>query len=41
MAALIDSFASRAEVAWHGLGTVFDKDTEVNTEKMVRLDRWP
>jgi phage/plasmid-like protein (TIGR03299 family) len=37
MPALIDSFASRAEVAWHGLGTVFDKDENVNTAKMVTL----
>jgi phage/plasmid-like protein (TIGR03299 family) len=37
MAALIESFASRAEVAWHGLGTVFDKDEDVNTAKMLEL----
>jgi phage/plasmid-like protein (TIGR03299 family) len=37
MPALIDSFASRAQVAWHGLGHVFDKDEIVNTDKMVTL----
>lgn len=37
------SFASRAEPAWHGLGTVFDKDEEVTTAEMLRkahLDNW-
>jgi phage/plasmid-like protein (TIGR03299 family) len=37
MPALIDSFASRAQVAWHGLGTVFDADLDVNTDKMISL----
>jgi phage/plasmid-like protein (TIGR03299 family) len=37
MPALIDSFASRAQVAWHGLGTVFDADENVNTSKMLEL----
>jgi phage/plasmid-like protein (TIGR03299 family) len=37
MPALIDSFASRAQVAWHGLGTVFEKDADVNTSKMLEL----
>lgn len=37
MPALIESFASRSLTAWHGLGTVFDKDADVNTDKMVTL----
>lgn len=37
MPALIDSFASRAITAWHGLGTIFDANEDVNTEKMVSL----
>jgi phage/plasmid-like protein (TIGR03299 family) len=37
MPALIDSFASRHLAAWHGLGNVFAKDLDVNTEKMVSL----
>jgi phage/plasmid-like protein (TIGR03299 family) len=37
MPALIDSFASRQVAAWHGLGTIFGKDEDVNTEKMVTL----
>lgn len=37
------SFASRQEPAWHGLGTVFDKDAEISTSKMLELahlDNW-
>lgn len=37
MPALIDSFASRAVTAWHGLGTVFDNDRKVTTAQMVDL----
>jgi phage/plasmid-like protein (TIGR03299 family) len=37
MPALIESFASRAQVAWHGLGHVFDKDENVNTDRMITL----
>jgi len=37
------AFASRQEPAWHGLGTVFDKDDKVDTSKMLELahlDKW-
>jgi phage/plasmid-like protein (TIGR03299 family) len=37
MPALIETFASRAKVAWHGLGHVFDENEDVNTDKMVKL----
>lgn len=31
------AFATRAEPAWHNLGTVFDLDDDVNTAKMLEL----
>ena len=31
------AFATRAEPAWHNLGTVFDLDDDVNTSKMLEL----
>jgi phage/plasmid-like protein (TIGR03299 family) len=37
------AFASRAEPAWHGLGTVFASDEEVSTSEMLRkafLHNW-
>lgn len=37
------AFATRAEPAWHNLGTVFDKDDDVNTKRMLELahlDNW-
>ena len=39
----VTAFALRSEPAWHGLGTVFDKDTEISTAKMLelaKLDNW-
>lgn len=43
MSADVESFASRAQVAWHGLGTVFDADEVVNTDRMLQLASldWP
>ena len=31
------AFALRGEPAWHGLGTVFDKDADIHTADMLRL----
>lgn len=31
------SFATRQEPAWHNLGTVFDKDAEINTTQMLEM----
>jgi len=31
------SFASRQEPAWHNLGTVFDKDADINTTQMLGM----
>ena len=33
------AFALRGEPAWHGLGTVFDKDADINTADMLKLAR--
>lgn len=31
------SFATRQEPAWHNLGTVFDKDADINTTQMLEM----
>jgi phage/plasmid-like protein (TIGR03299 family) len=31
------AFATRGEPAWHGLGTVFDKDADITTKQMLEL----
>ena len=31
------AFATRGEPAWHGLGTVFDKDADISTAKMLEM----
>jgi phage/plasmid-like protein (TIGR03299 family) len=39
----VTAFALRSEPAWHGLGTVFDKDTDITTAQMLalaKLDNW-
>ncbi len=37
------AFALRGEPAWHGLGTLFDKDADIKTADMLKtahLDNW-